>query len=83
MFVSFCLIAKYPLVLNKLSLNCGIGPGSPFGAKPFPNQWWPDITYANMPQQQQQQQQQQNHVKQMTSIYIFTQISVIFRGHTF
>ena len=36
MFVSFCLIAKYPWVLNKLSLNCGIGPGSPFGAKPFP-----------------------------------------------
>ena len=36
MFVSFCLIATYPWVLNKLFLNCGIGPGSPFGAKPFP-----------------------------------------------
>ena len=36
MFVSFCLIAKYPWVLSKLSLNCGIGPSSPFGAKPFP-----------------------------------------------
>ena len=24
MFVSFCLIVKYPRVLNQLSLNCGI-----------------------------------------------------------
>ena len=28
MFVSFCLIVKYPWVLNQLSLNCGIVPGS-------------------------------------------------------
>ena len=28
MFVSFCLIVKYPWVLNQLSLNYGIVPGS-------------------------------------------------------
>ena len=28
MFVSFCLIVKYPWVLNQLFLNCGIIPGS-------------------------------------------------------
>ena len=28
MFVSLCLIVKYPWVLNQLSLNCGIVPGS-------------------------------------------------------
>ena len=28
MFVSFCLIVKYPWFLNQLSLNCGIVPGS-------------------------------------------------------
>ena len=28
MFVSFCLIVKYPWVLNQLSLKCGIVPGS-------------------------------------------------------
>ena len=28
MFVSFCLIVKYHWVLNQLSLNCGIVPGS-------------------------------------------------------
>ena len=27
MFVSFCLIVKYPWLLNQLSLNCGIVPG--------------------------------------------------------
>ena len=28
MFISFCLIVKYPWFLNQLSLNCGIVPGS-------------------------------------------------------
>ena len=28
MFVSFCLIVKYPWFLKQLSLNCGIVPGS-------------------------------------------------------
>ena len=28
MFISFCLIVKYPWFLNQLSLNCGIAPGS-------------------------------------------------------
>ena len=28
MFVSLCLIVKYPWVLNQLSLNCGIVTGS-------------------------------------------------------
>ena len=28
MFVSCCLIVKFPWVLNQLSLNCGIVPGS-------------------------------------------------------
>ena len=28
MFVSLCLFVKYPWVLNQLSLNCGIVPGS-------------------------------------------------------
>ena len=28
MFVSFCLIVKYPWFLNQLSLNCGIVPAS-------------------------------------------------------
>ena len=28
MFVSFCLIVKYPWFSNQLSLNCGIVPGS-------------------------------------------------------
>ena len=28
MFISFWLIVKYPWLLNQLSLNCGIVPGS-------------------------------------------------------
>ena len=28
MFVSFCLIVKYPWFLNQLFLNCGIVPGN-------------------------------------------------------
>ena len=28
MFISFCLIVKYPWFLNQLSLKCGIVPGS-------------------------------------------------------
>ena len=28
MFISFCLIVKYPWFLNQLSLNCGIVQGS-------------------------------------------------------
>ena len=28
MFISFCLIVKYPWCLNHLALNCGIVPGS-------------------------------------------------------
>ena len=28
MFISFCLIVKYPWFLNQLSLNCGIVLGS-------------------------------------------------------
>ena len=28
MFISFCLIVKYPWFLKQLSLNCGIVPGS-------------------------------------------------------
>ena len=28
MFASFCLIVKYPWVLNQLPLNCDIVPGS-------------------------------------------------------
>ena len=75
-----CLIAKYAWVLNKLSLNCGIGPGSPFGAKPFPKPmmtWHHLCKYATTTTTTTTKSRKANDI----NIYFYTNIGHLQRPH--
>ena len=78
MFVSFCLIAKYPWVLNKLSLNCGIGPGSSFGAKPFPK---PMMTWHHLCKYATTTTTTKSRKANDINIYFYTNICHLQRPH--
>ena len=90
MFVSFCLIMKYPWVLNQLSLNWGIVPGS--GLAPNGRQAisLTNDDLASLMQICLNNNSNNNNsnsesifsrVKQMTSIYFYTIISQPQRPH--
>ena len=76
MFVSFCLIVKYPWVLIQLSLNFGIVPGSGHTNDDVTSLL--QICHNNNSNKQQLQQLCKSifsRIKQMTSIYFYTNIS--------
>ena len=90
MFASFCLIIIYLWVLNQLSLNCDIVSGSglaPNGRRTF--SWTNDdltslleLRHNNISNNNNNSKSIFSRVKQMTSIYFYTNISHP-RGHTF
>ena len=83
MFASFCLIVKYPRFLNQLSLNCVIVPGS--------GQTNDDVTslmqicHNNNSNNNNYNSKANQYFLALSKLhrYIFTQLSVILRGHTF
>ena len=82
MFASFWLIVKYPWLLNQLSLNCGIVPGS--------GQTNDDVTSlmqichnnnSNNNNYNSNANQYFSRIKQITSMYFYTNISHPQRPH--